>query len=221
MSQIKNIYCQILSPQAPCYSGLLFQLPEETQFLQELQQGKLPQNLLKEFHEAGIAFSGQVYPAFKKDHWLLREEGKEFLLKRWRGQLCLYQGVNSIVVPAYDGEMAIYKGHCNLVAQLLSGECRIQKGEETLFYFVNGGIAKVLTSGKNETLLTEVTLLVDEALTPEQIQNLDEKSIQNELEEAKKAKALDERGREKKNHNIHATKSKLKLYQKLTAKNSS
>ncbi len=85
----------------------------------------------------------------------------------------LYRGdADFVAVPAWDGELGMLDRHCPLVAKLGIGGLRIRRREETLRYAVRGGFVQVLGN--------EISLLVTEAVKPEEV---DAAALEAEREE--------------------------------------
>lgn len=49
-----------------------------------------------------------------------------------------------VVVPLFDGEYGVAPGHTPLVGRVGNGELRIRTSQETLRFFVSGGVVEVL-----------------------------------------------------------------------------
>lgn len=69
--------------------------------------------------------------------------------------------VESAVIPAHDGELGVLFNRAPLVCELGIGQLRYRAGGRTHRLFIDGGFAQVYRN--------RLTVLSDQALTPEQI----------------------------------------------------
>ncbi len=108
--------------------------------------------------------------------------------------------VTSAVIPAHDGEVGILHGRAPLLCRLGIGILRLEGCPDPDRLYLDSGFAEVANN--------KITILTENALTPQQI---DKEQVQADLQEAQKRSATTQEDQEKRQKDLARCKKKLEL----------
>ncbi|MEZ6082864.1 MAG: ATP synthase F1 subunit epsilon [Phycisphaerae bacterium] len=108
--------------------------------------------------------------------------------------------VTSAVIPAHDGEVGILRGRAPLLCRLGIGILKLEGCPDPTRLYLDSGFAEVANN--------KITILTENALTPQQIDKLE---VQAALNEAQNRTATSQVEQEKRQKDLARCKKKLEL----------
>ncbi|HNO76482.1 MAG TPA: ATP synthase F1 subunit epsilon [Phycisphaerae bacterium] len=108
--------------------------------------------------------------------------------------------VTSAVIPAHDGEVGILRGRAPLLCRLGIGILKLEGCPDPKRLYLDSGFAEVANN--------KITILTENALTPQQIDKLE---VQAALNEAQNRTATSQVEQEKRQKDLARCKKKLEL----------
>jgi F-type H+-transporting ATPase subunit epsilon len=111
-----------------------------------------------------------------------------------------------VAATLFDGEIGIAPGHSPLIGRLGYGELRIRRGDVTDRFYIEGGFVEVVNNA--------VSLLTNRAVPADK---LDERAIQQQIDEAVKQTATSRESAAVRNEAIAQGQAKLRVARRVPA----